>query len=725
MYLVEELASDAVFDQNARNKNVRSFKEMVLSYYANTEYHRTPHEIRRDQWILFGRVRCRAWMIIPVAVISQFCLGSLYAWSILNKPIDQYVYGNPKENKAQITFYIALGMLGASGAVFGPWIESHSPRMCATLAAIVFFVGHCTAALGLACKEIGMLYFGYGFISGIGLGLGYVTTIDAVIKWYPHSRGFASGLAVSGFGSGAVAFSNLNAELVRVFTVPQAFAVLGAINFVVMMACALMMRSPPPHHNVAGVVVDMMDQSVADMQYPHQRSMQQTIQGKSATIGGKTITVGTNSGEPVLVITLAQALASRDFWLLWVAFFVNLVFGVVIISNLASMTTNLFGGHMLAPVATIVTIEGAFNASGRLLMGWVSDYIGRRRTFLFVISLQIVIVTLLLFILPRKQFWPFVSFVWMATLCYGGGVGVIAATLADMFGAPNMSACHGIMLTGWSVAAIGGGLTYTGIVGILTSSKGYTLSDPFVYIVNQYWILALLVCGWIALAFVRITPSERMFPRVHNQIYCHTFAGRMFRLARGTEQHGLHDYVFLSATAPDAQHQPPRRESRADPAIGGLAAAASAGYSAATANTARLEDVSLGPFSGESAVETEKSRADVLAHRAGDSATVSTFLQESSLANPSASKKQQQQEQLASEAFNYISDTRSADSDDNNEARNSFVQLMCATPPPRRTLRLFGRWRFEMLAHEEVSTVWRMYLSCALLASSANQKAFV
>ncbi|KAJ1907095.1 hypothetical protein LPJ81_000971 [Coemansia sp. IMI 209127] len=710
MQLAEELASDAVFDQSMRRQKARSFKEMVLSYYSNTEYVRTPHEIRKDQRILFGRVQCRAWMIIPIAVLSQFCLGSLYAWSILNKPIDSYVFDDAMANKAQITFYIALGMLGTSGALFGPWIESHSPRMCAALAAIVFLAGHCTAALGLVCKDIGMLYFGYGFVGGIGLGIGYVTTIDAVIQWYPHSRGFASGLAVSGFGSGAVAFTNLNAELVRVFTVPQAFAVLGAINFIVMLACALVMRPPPPHHSIRGVAVDMMEQSMADLQYPHQRSMQQTIQGKSATIDGQTVTVGTDSGEPVLVITLAQALASRDFWLLWVAFFVNLVFGVVIISNLASMTTNVFSGRVLAPVTTIVTIEGAFNAGGRLLVGWASDYIGRRRTFLLVIALQVAIVTCLIFVLPQGHFWSFVVLVWLATFCYGGGVGVIAATLADMFGASNMSACHGIMLTGWSVAAIGGGLTYTGIVNMLTGSKGYTLDDPYVYVVNQYWILALLVCGWVSLAFVRITPGERMFPRVHGQIHCHMFAGLMFRLAKGTEQHGLHDYVFLTAAAAAvaadvaaSSHDEPRvgTNSSARTNVGPLH------------GSSKLEDVSLGPVSG-CGVDIDGN----LTRGAGDTATVSTYLQDSSVF--SKTKKQQQ----ASEAFNYISDAISSNSDGRNETRISFVQLMCATPPPRRCFSLFGRWRFELLTREEVSTVWRMYLSCALLASSTNEKGF-
>ncbi|KAJ2400122.1 hypothetical protein GGI23_002239 [Coemansia sp. RSA 2559] len=272
-----------------------------------------------------------------------------------------------------------------------------------------------------------------------------------------------------------------------------------------------------------------------------------------------------------------------------------------------------------------------------------------------------------------------------------------------------MSACHGIMLTGWSVAAIGGGLTYTGIVNMLTSSKGYTLDDPYVYVVNQYWILALLVCGWVSLAFVRITPSERMFPRVHGQIHCHMFAGLMFRLAKGTEQRGLHDYVFLTAaTAAAAEgaslsHDEPRvgTNSSTRTNVGPLH------------GSSKMEDVSLGAASG-SGVEMGGGQK----RGAGDSATVRTYLQDSSVF--SKTKKQQQ----ASEAFNYISDAVSSSSDDRNETRISFVQLMCATPPPRRCLRLFGRWRFELLTREEVGTVWRMYLSCALLASSTNEKGF-
>ncbi|KAJ2726527.1 hypothetical protein GGI07_000469 [Coemansia sp. Benny D115] len=549
------------------------------------------------------------------------------------------------------------------------------------------------------------MYFGYGFIGGIGMGVGYVTTIDAVIQWYPKSRGFASGLAVSGFGSGAMAFSSLNAELLRSFTIPQVFVILGTINFAVMMCCAMIMRPPPPDYNLPGVAINMADQSMADMHYQQHRKVQQTIKGKSATIGGQTITVGSDSGDPVLIIPLGQALASRDFWFLWVAFFVNLIFGVVIISNLASMSTNMFGSSIPAPVTTIVTIEGAFNASGRIMMGWASDWAGRRRTFMFVISLQIAIVTCLIFVIPQRHFWPFVVLVWLATFCYGGGVGVIAATLADMFGSSNMSGCHGVILTGWSVAAIGGGITYTSVVGALTS-KTYTLSDTYVYVVNQYWILSLLICGWLFLLFVRVTPQERMFPRVHGELFRHTLGGYTFRLARGAHQHGLHDYGFLSAAPPS--------ESMFEKAI--QAEESNYDGSLNCGDMKQLGDIKMDEMNmATHGIPTRiRSSTEMQVIAAGqDTATISTYLHDDL---PLNSKKQEMPQ-----AFDYVSDNRKSTHPGDPAQDANCVQLMCATPPTRRCLVIANRWRLEYVSKEEMVTVWRMYLSCALLASSSEE----
>ncbi|KAJ2819838.1 hypothetical protein FBU31_005396 [Coemansia sp. 'formosensis'] len=354
------------------------------------------------------------------------------------------------------------------------------------------------------------------------------------------------------------------------------------------------------------------------------------------------------------------------------------------------MTGNMFGTDLSAPVSVIVTVEGAFNAGGRMLMGWASDWVGRRRTFLFVITLQIVIVSCLIFVIPQRTFWPFVVLVWLATLCYGGGVGVIAATLADMFGALNMPACHGVILTGWSVAAIGGGLTYTGVVTFLTKHKGYTMSDPYVYVLNQYWILSLLICGWIALVLIRITPRERMFPRVHGEIFHHSFAGVMVRLARGSQQNGLHDYEFLSAAPGLSNFDAGDNE---------------ADLESNDSKSEKMMDVNLNPPTTRIQSNTD---INVLPN-IHDTATISTYR----LEDAQVGSKQP----FASEAFNYVAqDATSIHSA--VDTRISCVQLMCAMPPDRRCLKLFGKWRLELVPSAEVITVWRMYLSCALLASS-------
>ncbi|KAJ2877958.1 Cytoplasmic and mitochondrial histidine tRNA synthetase, partial [Coemansia aciculifera] len=278
-----------------------------------------------------------------------------------------------------------------------------------------------------------------------------------------------------------------------------------------------------------------------------------------------------------------------------------------------------------------------------------------------------------------RTFWPFVVLVWLATLCYGGGVGVIAATLADMFGASNMSGCHGVILTGWSVAAIGGGLTYTGVVSLLTKHRGYTLSDPFVYVLNQYWILSLLICGWIALLFIRITPRERMFPRVHGEIFHHTFAGVMFRLARGTRQNGLHDYAFLSA-APGLNID-----------NSGDAGDNEADLESIDSKSEKMVDVNLNPHTTSISSTTDVNALPAI----HDSATVSTYRQEDALVGT--------KQPFASEAFNYVAqDTASIHSA--VDTRISCVQLMCAMPPARRCLKLFGKWRLELVSSAEVTT---------------------
>ncbi|KAJ2031959.1 hypothetical protein IWW57_000463, partial [Coemansia sp. S610] len=204
-----------------------------------------------------------------------------------------------------------------------------------------------------------------------------------------------------------------------------------------------------------------------------------------------------------------------------------------------------------------------------------------------------------------------------------------------------------------------------------------------------YWILSLLICGWIALLFIRITPRERMFPRVHGEIFHHTFAGVMLRLARGTRQNGLHDYAFLSA-APGLD-----LDSNGD----------EADLESNDSKSEKMVDANL----NRRATHIQ-SNTDVSALPTNhDSTTISTYDQDGELIGA--------KQPFASEAFNYVAQG-AASTHSVIDTRISCVQLMCAMPPARRCLKLFGKWRLELVPSAEVTTVWRMYLSCALLASS-------
>ncbi|KAJ1920945.1 hypothetical protein H4219_000998 [Mycoemilia scoparia] len=506
----------------------------VLRYYSKVE---TPKNLPRsidDIRLFFGLVKCRPWIIIVSGIIAQFLYGSLYSWSIFNDPINERIYGNADANMAQITFYIALGFMGTTAAAAGPWIESHHPRITTLIGCLLFFSGHLLSGLATYFNRIGLLYFGYGVVSGMGLGIGYVSTIDVVTKWFPKTRGLASGIAVAGFGAGSTAFSSIDRELIEKFGLPGTFFFLGMIMLVVQATSSQFMSFPPIGWNTNGVVVVGHNETLTargreniGQVLGHNRDIHQPEQTT-------TYLQLFDNERPVINITLASALGSRDFWLLYFGFLANELMGVVFISNLATMIQALFNSNgrtsELTPT-TVVTIEAAFNMGGRMIMGFFSDRLGRKTAFLTLIGVQIIIISLIPHSILNRVFWEFCAFVWIATWCYGGGFGMIPAFLADMFGVNNTSSCHGIFLTAWSLGAIGGGLLYNGITRRLTNS-GRKSSDPYIYNVNLYWILGIVVLGFVLTLFVRATARDRLFPAAPGQIMRIRIFGRIFRLTR-------------------------------------------------------------------------------------------------------------------------------------------------------------------------------------------------
>ncbi|KAJ1951648.1 hypothetical protein IWQ62_006408, partial [Dispira parvispora] len=173
-----------------------------LANHSDAEYVRTPEQIQQDAYI-FGRP-FNKWYIVPMCILTQFCCGSMYSWSIYNRPVDQLIFGDPLRNMAPTTFYITVGAFGITSAILGPWLERNSPRKSLMIGTTLFYLGNLITALGLHVRQIALVYMGYGLIGGAGTGASYVVTVSIMTKWFPDSRGFASGLAVCGFGAGAI-----------------------------------------------------------------------------------------------------------------------------------------------------------------------------------------------------------------------------------------------------------------------------------------------------------------------------------------------------------------------------------------------------------------------------------------------------------------------------------------------------------------------------------------
>ncbi|KAJ2005095.1 hypothetical protein H4R26_002142 [Coemansia thaxteri] len=525
--------------------NGRGLKDILLEYYSHTEYRPSHAQIEKDRYVFFGLLPCRQWMAIPAGILIQFCYGSVYAWSIFNAPINTAMSDNPDTGGAEITFYIALGVLGFTGAIFGPWIESSHPQKSGIIGLVVFYSGHLTSALALQVRMMSLLYFGYGFVAGVGLGIGYVSTIDAVSKWWPKARGTAAGCAVMGFGGGSLAFSAINKWLLDHTSLPLTFLILGTINVVVMFICIQFICPPPPGHNLDGI--PMIDEAELTLPQPQfQRQCQRLGEvGSAAKHGAHPANVESEkqarflailgSERPVLHISLAEALRSRDFWLLYVSFLANIVFCLVILSNLPKIINRLFGQGSKVPkdpplpAYLAVSIEGGFNMAGRVLVGLISDMAGRKTTFLIILLMQIVVLASLPFAIQAESFWGFLTLVWVATTCYGGGFGMIPAFIADMFGINNTSSCHGVILTAWSLASICGGLAFTGVVNRFID-HGSMPYETRIYTVNFLWMLGVVIVGFACCLFIRSSIRDRLFPALPGQILRMRVFGRVLRL---------------------------------------------------------------------------------------------------------------------------------------------------------------------------------------------------
>jgi MFS family permease len=379
----------------------------------------------------FGRQAPNRWRIPIGAVAVHICIGSVYAWSTFNRPIQALFPDQPWWfSPPYTTFTTALVLLGLSAAFGGPWVERRGPRVAATAAALFFGIGLTIGGIGLAIAQPVIVFLGMGVIGGIGCGLGYICPVSTLVKWFPDRRGMATGMAIMGFGGGAFLAGYLNVFLMDRLGVAKTVIALGVAYLVIMLIGSRLLERPP-----AGWKPEGWEPGT-----PGRNNSRAMISDRS--------------------VTRNDAIRTAQFYLLWGILFINVTAGIGILAQASPMMQDMFDRTPLE-AAAVVSLISIFNAAGRFAWASASDYIGRRRTYTIFFVVQFIIFLLIPGLASRGNWIAFEIALFTVFTMYGGGFATIPAFLADIFGADNVGAIHGAVLTAWSCAAVAGPVIIT------------------------------------------------------------------------------------------------------------------------------------------------------------------------------------------------------------------------------------------------------------------------
>jgi MFS family permease len=409
------------------------------------------------------------WFIPFAAVAIHICIGSVYSWSIFNRPIQALLPNQPWwSSPPYTTFSTALVCLGLSAAFGGPWVERRGPRAAATAAAILFGSGLILGGFGLAIKQSFLVFLGMGIIGGMGCGLGYIAPVSTLVKWFPDRRGMATGMAIMGFGGGALLAGYLNLLLMNALGVANSIMALGAMYFCLMMVGARIIRRPPH-----GWVPQGWIPSVRHNEMVTDRS-----------------------------ITRYSAIRTVQFYLLWGILFVNVTAGIGILAQASPMMQDMFF-KTPAQAAAVVSIISLFNAGGRFFWASLSDYIGRRNTYIIFFLAQFALFLLIPSLASGGEWLIFEITLFTIFSMYGGGFAAIPAFLADMFGPENVGAIHGAVLTAWSAAAIAGPVIITELSARSRDGLAAGATKIHIYDSPLQILACLLAAGFLLTILVR------------------------------------------------------------------------------------------------------------------------------------------------------------------------------------------------------------------------------
>jgi MFS family permease len=420
------------------------------------------------------------WLVPPAALAVHLSIGQAYATSVYKTALVQHF--DASLTAIGVIFSIAIVMLGLSAAVGGTWVDRNGPRKAMFVAACCWAAGFLVAAFGVSIQQLWVVYLGYGVIGGIGLGIGYISPVSTLIKWFPDRPGLATGMAIMGFGGGALIASPLSTQLLSWYdsgynpadpksvasgpAVTMLFVTLGLIYFAVMMYGTFTIRVPPEGWRPEGF--------------------------DPATLKTKSLVTTAN-------VSATNAIHTPSFWLLWTVLLCNVTAGIGILEQASPMIQDFFrdeGGTSSVTVAVaggFVGLLSMANMAGRFGWSATSDVVGRKPIYMLYLGGGMICYTLLALVGSTST----AIFVLLAAVIlsfYGGGFATVPAYLRDLFGTFQVGAIHGRLLTAWSAAGVAGPL----IVNRFLDAQG----KPGTLTAEAYRPALLTMVGILAVGFV-------------------------------------------------------------------------------------------------------------------------------------------------------------------------------------------------------------------------------
>ncbi|MEX6014983.1 L-lactate MFS transporter [Mammaliicoccus sciuri] len=402
------------------------------------------------------------WLIAVAAVGIHISIGSVYSWSVFTKHI-QNDLGFSLSEVSRI-FSIAILFLGLSAAFMGHFVEKFGPRLSGLVSTIFFISGLLLSSYAISVESLPLLYLGYGVLSGIGLGIGYIAPVSTLVKWFPDKRGMATGLAIMGFGFASMIASPVIEFLITHFNLVSTFIILAVVYFIIMLISSLYLERPPEYYR------------------PNSFNPQKEKKKK-----------------PDLVqMSANEAVRTKRFYYLWLMLFINVTCGIAILSVASPMAQEIVN---LTPTqaTTMVGIIGVFNGLGRLIWASISDFIGRTNVYTIFFVIQIALF-LWLPIVDSPMLFQIILFIIIS--CYGGGFSSIPAYIGDIFGTKQLGAIHGYILTAWAAA---------GLVGPFISATVREVTQSYMvtlYIFAAFFVVALAISFLIRVDIKRIKEMQ-------------------------------------------------------------------------------------------------------------------------------------------------------------------------------------------------------------------------